>query len=115
MRFKLKSNIEFEAKDLDDAFGMVSNYFDKLSKNEDEEAESIFNGGEIEIVPILLHVVEKNDNCYYCTICKYASGDGDGLIGKECGGLPPLGFGVGDKAPAKDRFGPPPVKKDTSS
>ena len=46
-----------------------------------------------------VHDVVKGEDCYYCTVCRAASGDGDGLVGKECGGLPPLGFSVGDKAP----------------
>ena len=51
---------------------------------------------------------------YQCAVCKADRKTKEELEGKECGGLPPLGFGVGDKAPSRDRFGgspPPPVKK----
>lgn len=33
------------------------------------------------------HYVIKDSNCYYCTQCKKASGDGEGLVGGEC--IPP--------------------------
>jgi hypothetical protein len=52
-----------------------------------------------------VHDVVKGDNCYYCTICKVASGDGDGLVGKECGGLPPLAININDVVITKDKFG----------
>lgn len=31
-----------------------------------------------------IHKIEKNEDCYYCSVCHVASGDGDGLAGKEC-------------------------------
>ena len=41
------------------------------------------------------HNVVKDDNCYYCTVCYEAHGDGDGFVGKPCPGAPPA------KAPTK--------------
>lgn len=34
------------------------------------------------------HNVEKDENCYHCTVCKEARGDGDGFVGQECPGIP---------------------------
>ncbi len=32
----------------------------------------------------MIHKVKNNEYCYYCTRCKKASGDGDGLVGEKC-------------------------------
>jgi hypothetical protein len=41
---------------------------------------------------------------YICAVCQHTTKNEDEFKG-ECGGLPPLGFGVGDKAPSHDKFG----------
>lgn len=47
-------------------------------------------------MPVTLPVGE---NGWYCTVCMDKKKTREELDGKECGGLPPLGFSVGDKAP----------------
>lgn len=47
MIFRMKSDVEFEANDIEDAFIKISKYFSDLTK--DEETETIFIKGEIEI------------------------------------------------------------------
>jgi hypothetical protein len=34
-----------------------------------------------------IHMVTKNEDCYYCQRCFKASGDGEGFIGKKCNGI----------------------------
>jgi len=47
----------------------------------------------------------EHDMWYRCAVCKHTTKNKEEFNG-ECGGLPPLGFGVGDKAPQIDVFGP---------
>ena len=46
--FTLKSNIQFDAENIDDAFGLLAAHFDALKHGEESVLE--FIGGEIEIV-----------------------------------------------------------------
>ena len=48
MIFKLKANVEFEAKNINDAFKVLSDYYAKIDE-EGLEIESIFLCGNIEI------------------------------------------------------------------
>jgi len=55
-----------------------------------------------------VHIEDENGitkTKYQCKVCKAVRLMDTELKGLECGGLPPLGFGVGDKAPSKDKFG----------
>lgn len=53
-----------------------------------------------------VHEIHIRGEVYYqCAVCRADRKTKEELEGKECGGLPPLGFGVGDKAPSKDKFG----------
>jgi len=47
MIFRMKSDVEFEAENIDDVFMKLSDYFNDLTK--DEKPETIFIKGEIEI------------------------------------------------------------------
>jgi len=49
MKFKLESDVEFEANNITDAFEQLMKHFEKMSNMEDS---SLFDGGEIQIYPI---------------------------------------------------------------
>jgi len=57
MVFKLTADIEFEAKDIEDAFRVLSNYFAKMDE-EGLDAESILLGGHISVKELK---EERND------------------------------------------------------